>query len=421
MGSGAYGANGGETVIMRATVEAYSARANGTGAGIGNGYGAGIGGGRQSPAGTIVITDHDKVIVKSANGGNGHGADIGAGYENTNHGNQLILTNSSGGDYLMGNVVLPTTAGRYVISALDRLIIPAGASLRIPPNVTLVNDGVIENYGSLINDSKLVNNGRLDNFGYMQGGGQLIENPGSFTNIDDAPVPPPDTSSYLDREPWWYTPSGGSQRSLRAANDKVWVDYSMSGTSATLYLTPGKAEDIVRNSEGGTAQFDLSGIDSVTEWALPKAAPAYFSEQGLDVLFKTPLGAVRLSREAAADIAEQGGGEQLRIRFCRVDTYNLNLAQRSALGADDIVYELAAYIDGQNLRDAGGPVTVTVAYTGALPAGAWRLNENGRRVATAFYYENGSLRFTNDSFSLFAVGRGGAPATDTNIPWYYVR
>jgi hypothetical protein len=417
LGSGAYGASGGDIAIVRAEVEAYSS------GGSGDGYGAGIGGGHRSPAGTVVITDHDRVIAQSVSSGSGagtgHGADIGAGYENNNHGNQLILTNSPGGDYLIGNVVLPSAVDRYVISVLDRLIIPRGASLRIPANVTLVNDGVIENYGSLINDFKLVNNGRLDNFANMSGGGQLIQNPGSFFD-GGLIIPPPDANSYLDRGPSWYTP-GGSGRSLRAANDKIWVDYGLSGTTATLYLTPQKAEDIVRNSEDGTADFDLSGIGGLTEWSFPKASLAYFSEKGLGVEFQTPLGVVRLSRAAAADIAEQGGGEQLHLRFRRVEIYTLNLEQRSALRADDAVYELAATVDGQRLRDAGGPVTAVVPYTGELPAGAWLLSENGRRTAAAFSYENNALRFTSDVFSLFAVGRGGAPATDTNIPWYYVR
>jgi hypothetical protein len=415
LGSGAYGANGGDIAIVRADVEASGAR------GSGDGYGAGIGGGYRSPAGTVVITDHHRVIAQSVSGGagTGRGADIGAGHENNNHGNQLILTNSPGGDYLIGNVVLPSAIDRYVISFLDRLIIPRGASLRIPSNVTLVNDGIIENYGSLINDFRLVNNGRLDNFADLRNIGQFIQNPGSFFN-GSFPIAPPDTSSYLERDPYWYTP-GGSGRSLRAANDKVWVDYGLSGTVATLYLTPGKAEDIVRNSEDGTADFDLSGIGGLTEWSFPKASLAYFSEKGLNIEFQTPLGVVRLSRAAAADIAEQGGGEQLHLRFRRVEIYTLNLAQRSALRADDAVYELSASVDGQRLRDAGGPVTAVVPYTGELPAGAWLLSENGRRTAAAFSYENNALRFTSDVFSLFAVGRGGAPATDTNVPWYYVR
>jgi hypothetical protein len=415
IGSGAYGANSGEVAIIRAAVETYSAYESG------DGYGAGIGGGYRSPAGTVVITDHYRIIAQSVSdgAGTGRGADIGAGHENNNHGNQLILTNSPGGDYLIGNVVLPSAIERYVISFLDRLIIPSGASLRIPSNVTLVNDGIIENYGSLINDFKLVNNGRLDNFADLRNIGQFIQNPGSFFN-GSFPIAPPDTSSYLERYPYWYTP-GGSGRSLRAANDKVWVDYGLSGTRATLYLTPGKAEDIVRNSEDGTADFDLSGIGGLTEWAFPKAALAYFSEKGLGVEFRTPLGDVSLDRAAAADIAEQGGGEQLYLRFHRVETYTLNLAQRSALRADDAVYELEAAVDGQKLRGAGGAVSVRVSYTGDLPAGAWLLDENGRRTATAFSYERGSLRFTSGVFSLFAVGRGGAPATDANVPWYYVR
>jgi uncharacterized protein YegL len=416
LGSGAYGAGGGEIAIAHtALAEAYSAF------GTGKGYGAGLGGGRQSPGGTIVaIANQNNIVVKSSKGGTDYGAGLGAGYENSSQGNVLILTNSQSGDYLVGHVVLPAAIERYVISALDRLIIPAGASLRIPAGVTLVNDGIIENYGSLINDAKLVNNGRIDNFADMRGGGQFIQNPGSFYS-DGAPVRISDAVPYFEREQYWYTPGGGSWRGLRAADDKVWVDYSISGTSATLYLTPQKAEEIARNAEDGTADFDLSGSGGLTEWSFPKAALAYFAEKGLSIEFKTPAGALRISRAAAADIAAQGGGEQLYLRFRKIDAQTLNDAQRRALQADDAVYELTAAVSGQQLRAFDGSVTALVPYQGALPAGAWRLTESGRREPVAFVFENSTLRFSAGAFSLFAVGRGGSPATDVNIPWYYVK
>ncbi|MDR2089155.1 MAG: VWA domain-containing protein, partial [Clostridiales Family XIII bacterium] len=304
LGSGAYGASGGEIAITHVKeLEAYSAR------GKGKGCGAGLGGGFQSPGGTIVITEFERIKAASAmSEAQSLGADIGAGHENGNHGNQLILTNSANGDYLMGQVVLPAAIERYTISARDKLIIPAGASLTVPANVTLTNDGIIENYGALRNDSKIVNNGRVDNFADLRGNGQIIRNEGSFFN-GDSPVPPPDKTSYFGRTPAWSTPSGGgSSHSLPAADDREWVDYNLSGTAATLYLTPQKAEEIARNSEDGTADLDLSGID-VTEWSFPKAALAYFAGRGLAVEFKTPLGVLRLDRTAAADIAEQGGGD----------------------------------------------------------------------------------------------------------------
>jgi hypothetical protein len=321
---GGRGGDGGHFLFDGGVVEAYSALYPGL-----DGYGAGIGGGYQSPCGTVVITDHDRVRAESAIPGKSRGAAVGAGYENANHGNQLILTNSPGGDYLIGRVVLPAAVNHYVISALDRLIIPAGASLTVPANVTFVNDGVIENYGSLTNNAMFVNNGRFDNFASFQNNGQFIRNPGSF--YEDPPIPSANDVSYFDREIAWSTPGGGSSRSFSAANGKAWVNCNLSGTAATLYLTPQKAEEIVRNSEDGTADFDLADTD-LTEWSFPKAALAYFAEKGLAVEFKTSTGLVRLDRTAAADLADQGGGDQFHLLFRRTDAQALSLGSGARCG-----------------------------------------------------------------------------------------
>jgi hypothetical protein len=412
VGSGSNGANGGSVAIVRTDdLQAYSSRS-------GAGYGAGIGGGFQSPCGTVVITDHGKVVAKSAGSGAKHGADIGAGAENGNHGNQLILTNSIGGDYLVGHVTLSDAIESYTVSAADKLIIPAGASLTIPAGVTLVNDGIIENYGALNNNSKLVNNGRIDNFAVLRNNGQFIRNPGSFFN-DDPAVGPPVTPA--DDTPSWSTPGESSWRELRAADDALWTRYSLSGSAASLYLTPDKAMEIVACSEDGTADIDLTDVGGLTEVSLPKAALAYFAGEGLDVEFRMPLGAVRLNRAAATDIAKQGDGTQLYIRLLRVQTGALNAARQASLQAGDVVYELALDVDGQNLSGFNGAVTVTVPYTEALPAGAWYLDENGRREKAESAYENGFLRFTTRRVALFAVGRAGASAEEAGgLPWYYV-
>ncbi|MDR2088310.1 MAG: hypothetical protein LBP73_03025, partial [Clostridiales Family XIII bacterium] len=151
------------------------------------------------------------------------------------------------------------------------------------------------------------------------------------------------------------------------------------------------------------------------------AALAYFAGRGLAVEFKTPLGVLRLDRTAAADIAEQGGGDQCRLRFRRAGAQELNLAQQSTLRTGDAVYELAAYVGGQKLGGFDGALIAAVPYSGALPAGAWRLDESGKREAVQSSNANGVLRFTAGRFSFFAVGRGAWPPADANTPWYYVR
>jgi hypothetical protein len=400
-----------------------------------------LGGGFKGAGGTTVIIDNDAVtsaagisLTAKSSGRSpdpdpptippgglqtvyGHGADIGAGYENSNHGNQLILTNNASGDYLIGNVVLPDTISVWTIGARDKLVIPNGASLRIPYGVKFVNEGVIENYGTLDNDFELENNGKIENKGTMRNAGRITGNPvigNSAVSYNPSSYP---TVSPDDRD--WYTPGGNYYRELRAANDRLWVQYSLSGGTATLYLTPYKAEEIAENSEDGTADIDLSSLDGVTETTFPRAALDYFADKGLDVEFIMPRGVVHINRTAARDIAGQGNNTQMYLRFRPVQAQTLNATLQKALRSGDAAYELSVTVGSQNIRSFNGSVRVSVPYDDALPGAAWHLNDRGEKEKAESYYENGSLHFTIRYLSLLAVGRGATPAGGGDLPWYY--
>jgi hypothetical protein len=450
---GGSGANGGivsincrDNLLARGGgIEAYSSVAAA-------GRGAGIGGGFRGSGGTVVITnlkgsvvdaDIGNALIKSSGKGSGvtvvaaapgNGADIGAGYGNSDHGNQLILTQSETGDRVVGNVVLPSTilqynAGRadlpytmleYRISADDKLIVPAGSSLRIPLNVTLINDGEIENYGNIYNDWRFDGaNGKILNKANIWTSGQYF-NKGDYTGADpipssSAPAVPVPSNPSLPSLP------GLAYSQLPAANRSVWVDYSRSGSTVTLLLPQGKITQIINASADGTADIDLSELDGVTEVSFPRQALIEFSDKGLDAEFIMPRGTVLLSRAAARDIAGRGNNTQLYMRFRPANIQALNAARLAALRNGDVVYELTMTVGGQNISSFNGDVAITVPYTGAQPAAAWYLDEKGNRKAAASSYANGSLRVTLHYFSPVAVGRTDAPAPGGDLPWYYVQ
>jgi hypothetical protein len=425
--------NCGDIISAGGGISAYSSVNNA-------GNGAGIGGGFRGACGTVIVMDYNGSISAAKSSGistvvsaPGSGAGIGAGLQNSDHGNQLILTHSATGDYLIGNVILPDIAlpgGNtvYTISAADKLVVPAGTSLTILNNVTLTNKGIIENYGTINNDWRFENDGTITNKATIWTSGSYVDNTGSsYTGaapVNRAPnqTRPPDSPD-PNREtalPNPFLPT------IPAANRAVWVDYSLNGAVAYLYLTPAKTRDIVYNSGDGTADIDLSELNvngvGVTELSFPRQALIEFADRGLDVELRMPRGVVHLNRAAAWDIAGQGNNTQLRMRFSPVRAPALNAARLAALRGGDVAYELTISVGGQDVHSFDGAVTLTVPYAGALPAGAWYLGEDGRRERAESYYENGSLRFTARRCALFAVGRGGDDEASTgNLPWYYVK
>ncbi|MDR2089156.1 MAG: hypothetical protein LBP73_07360 [Clostridiales Family XIII bacterium] len=426
----------------------------------GVGRGAGIGGGFRGAGGTVVVTDCEGSDVDARSSGalrtppnviassQGYGANIGAGYGNGSHGNQLLLTHAAAGDRVVGNVVLPDTILQYNlgkadlpvrppnasvldyrIAPSDKLIVPMGSSLRISVNTTLINKGEIENYGTIYNDWRFDNSsGTIRNQAVIYTGGQFIPDytsgqltPGVY--VGPLPIRSSSTAPSVSApvNPAWPAAPRASYAQLPAANRNAWVEYSLSGTTATLRLTQGKTAEIIEASSDGTADIDLSELDGVTEAAFPRQALIDFADRGLDVEFRMPRGVVRLSRAAARDIAGQGNNTQAYLRFRPLNPQSLNAALRGALREGDAVYELTMTIGGQNVRSFSGEVSVTIPYAGGLPAGAWSVDENGRRRGVTCSHESGSLRLTLRFFSVFAVGRDEASATSGNTPWYYVR
>jgi hypothetical protein len=407
------------------------------------GRGAGIGGGFRGDGGTAVITDYKGAILAIESSGApliaapGSGANIGAGFQGSNHGNQLVLTRSETGDRVVGNVILPDTILQYNINTDffslpyatileyriaedDRLTVPEGSFLRIPLNVTLINNGEIENYGSIYNDWRFDGSkGKIINKSSIWTSGQLFEK-GDYvgaepiTSTSASPVPAPTNPALPDLPVPVY-------RQLPAANSGEWVDYSRDGTAATLRLTPDRTSAIISASSDGTADIDLSGLDGLTEVAFPRQALIEFADKGLDVEFLMPRGTVRLSRAATRDIAGRGNNTQAYMRFRPANMQTLNAACLAALKDGDIVYELTMTIGGQNIGSFNGDITVTVPYTGASPVGAWYLDGNGRRKSTPSSSGDGSMSFIIHYFSLIAIGRDDASTTGSNTPWYYVQ
>ena len=79
---------------------------------------------------------------------------------------------------------------------------------------------------------------------------------------------------------------------------------------------------------------------------------------------------------------------------------------------------------GKNISSFdGGSLTVSLPYTGALPAAVWYLNDAGELEKLPCRYENGVLTFTLSHLSLYVLGRDTEwknPFTDVKeSDWFY--
>lgn len=155
----------------------------------GHGGGAGIGGGGcghevRDHNGSVIISGGIVTAYGASDGGNGKGAGIGAGYNGNDgsfstgdHGNALIFTsyisgNPQGNHPDWGGVIFQENSGivygtpltpseDIVISGGQTLTIDSGKTLIIDRGRTLVNNGAINNNGTLIIKGTLLNYGSI--------------------------------------------------------------------------------------------------------------------------------------------------------------------------------------------------------------------------------------------------------------------
>jgi len=183
--------------------------------------------------------------------------------------------------------------------------------------------------------------------------------------------------------------------------------------------------EIINNSGGGTATIDLSNVQSATETIIPAAALSSIANAGLDVELKLPQGTITLDADALASAVEQAGGENISVGLSALGVSDLNSEQRSAVKDNDVVFSITVSSGEQAIRSFDGTLTVTVPYTGPLPAAVWYLNAEGELEKLDSVYDpvTRTVTFKTNHLSLYVVGfDADAPTPFIDVPssaWYF--
>lgn len=226
------------------------------------------------------------------------------------------------------------------------------------------------------------------------------------------------------------TPSGsGSTPSatLPAGQGAVQVSYTLADGAATLALPASKVSEIIGKSTAA-AVFDLSGVSGASAAAFPKDALTAIAKAGLGAEIRLPGGVLTVSSTAAQSIVSGLTGTDVSFRVAAAPQTGLNSAQQGSLQTGEKVLDISVVSASQSIHTFNGAITVTVPYSGALPAGVWYLNDAGVRekLPSSYDAKKGNVSFEAPHLSLFVLGKDSTaeawinPFTDVkSADWFY--
>lgn len=229
---------------------------------------------------------------------------------------------------------------------------------------------------------------------------------------------------------WSYNGGSGSSSSsptpltVSAAEGKVQVNYTVSGNTANLSLTNTKIAEIIAKSEE-EAVIDLSEVKNINSVELSKEALLAFGRAGLGLTIKMPKGSLTLDVDAAASIASQATGSNLRMELKEVAQASLTAAQQQGVEDGSLIFDINIYSADKKIGSFEGSLTIEIPYGESEHVGVWYLNDAGELEKLESTFANGLVTFVLDHLSLYVIGEDKAPVyinpfTDVNTgDWFY--
>jgi len=198
------------------------------------------------------------------------------------------------------------------------------------------------------------------------------------------------------------TGQGSSNRSTSATvnipvnNGDFVVRASVAGMQASPRLFNSTIAQIVENSVGGVVTFDLSELYGVNTVRFPRTALEKFTEAGLAIEARLPLGRITLDADAINSVLSQGGAPNMSLGIYP-DVGGLTIIQRQAMQRGERPFRILARVGNNPVYDFEGIAEIAFLYEGPSPA-IWQLDDFGvkeRMPATTF---------TTSRLNLFLVG-----------------
>jgi hypothetical protein len=207
---------------------------------------------------------------------------------------------------------------------------------------------------------------------------------------------------------------------------KVEIGYTEKDGEVALQLPSVKVDELIDSASDDTVELDLSGLEGVEKANIPTDALEKIADAGLGVDVKLPEGEISLDSEALQSILEQTGGTDLTMSMTQIRPNEMNEAQGAVLKSGDTVYDITVTSGGQNISQFDGGFKVTVPYDGSLPAAAWHLDGDGKKIKIEGVYDplTGTFTFTLPHLSLYVVGYDDSPWLNpfsdvSSTDWFY--
>lgn len=219
-----------------------------------------------------------------------------------------------------------------------------------------------------------------------------------------------------------YTPDTLKPVPLTSSKGSVSASASVSGGTATVAVTDRQIADLISGSAAtGVVTADLSALGASAALLPQKLVDA--AAKGSDGLSaKLSTGSVTLDKSALGAVLNVGG---IEISVEKIDGGKLPVAQKRAIGENQLVIDVNVLVNGAFVHDfSGGKITVSVPYTlkdGETPdsVAVWYLEGDGRLTPMNEKYDpaSGTVTFTTTHLSQYVIG--SFPFTDVAQTAYY--
>jgi uncharacterized repeat protein (TIGR02543 family) len=205
------------------------------------------------------------------------------------------------------------------------------------------------------------------------------------------------------------TPAPVPKKTIPVNGGATSVTYAEDGDGAvSLEITAKEIIDIIKEAGEKPVEFDLSGLSEITDVMIPASAIRMIGGSRLNLLIKTPLGAITFGPAAMRGAALYARSDNIRLSF--TGTKGL--------------YELALYDGTEYIADFGGAVQISVLYplsAGGNPGKLYAYRTDDDAVNHTVYSEydelTGALGFIASGSSVYGVRLADAGFRDIGGHW----
>jgi hypothetical protein len=195
------------------------------------------------------------------------------------------------------------------------------------------------------------------------------------------------------------------QPTVITANDgSVQVTYIGEGSDIQLLLPDDKIQELLNQARDNSVIFNLSANDEISQVSMPESAIQDFFDAGMGIEMELADGFITLSNEALSTLA--GNGTEVTFQAEQKQIASLSAVQQAAIEPGDVIFDIAVLLDNQPIHLFNGEITLALPYTGATPASAWYLSDNGQLEKMYGTYDefNQLFYFTPPHLSIYLVG-----------------